>query len=177
MADVAERAEVSTATAYRRFGSVDEILAQFGYDVGQRLLDFSAKTEGHGLERLEIVCGFWVRLVVKHGDAMVHTRSERGYFERLRAATPFLTVQADALLPVIADAAAELGIDDPGDEALFLWNMMFDPREIFDLLRTVNLTEEAAARRLYAAFCGALVGWAADKAGDSIEARLAHISA
>lgn len=165
MTDVAERAEVSPATAYRHFGSVDEILAQFRFDVGQRLLDFTAKCEEHGLVRLQVVCAYWVRLVIKHGGAMVHTRSEHGYLERLRAATPYLTVQGDALLPVIADAAAELGVTDPADEALFLWNMMFDPREIFDLVRTVGLTEEETSRRLFAAFCGALIGWAADKAG------------
>ena len=166
MADVAERAEVSTATAYRHFGSVDEILEQFRFDVGQRLLDFSTKTNERGLERLKLVCGYWVRLVVKHGGAMVQTRSEHGYLERLRGATPYLTVQANALLPAIADAAFELGMDDPGDEALFLWNMMFDPREIFDLLRTVGLTEEQALGRLFAAFCGALVEWASNKADE-----------
>jgi AcrR family transcriptional regulator len=177
MADVAERAEVSTATAYRHFGSVDEILAQFRFDVGQRLLDFSARSEERGLLRLQLVCEYWVRLVIKHGGAMVHTRSEHGYLERLRAGTPYLTVQGDALLPVIADAAAELGVEDPADEALFLWNMMFDPREIFDLLRTVGLTEEQTARRLYAAFCGALVGWASDRAGEGVGERLSRVSA
>jgi AcrR family transcriptional regulator len=177
MADVAERAEVSTATAYRHFGSVDDILAQFRFDVGQRLLDFSASAEERGLERLKLVCRHWVRLVVKHGGAMVHTRSEQGYLERLRADTPYLTVQAEALLPVIADAAGELGAVDPGDEALFLWNMMFDPREIFDLLKTVGLSEEQTARRLFSAFCGALVGWAADKAEEPIGHRLGRVDA
>jgi AcrR family transcriptional regulator len=161
MADVAERAEVSTATAYRHFSSVDEILSQFRFDVGARLLEFSQKSELTGLERLAAVCGYWVRLVVKHGGAMVHTRSEEGYLARLRAGAPYLTVQADALLPAITEASAELGIPDPGDEALFLWNVLFDPREIFDLLRTAGMTEEEAAHRLYSAFCGAMRGWAA----------------
>ena len=160
MTDVAERAEVSPATAYRHFGSVDEILAQFRFDVGQRLLDFSLKCEEQGLQRLEQVCEYWVRLVVKHGGAMVHTRSDQGYLQRLRAGAYYLTVQADALRPAITEASAELGIDDPGEEALFLWNLMFDPREIFDLLRTVGITESEAARRLFSAYCGAMVGWA-----------------
>lgn len=172
MTDVAERAEVSPATAYRHFGSVDEILSQFRFDVGERLLDFSRKCEEQGLAKLEAVCEQWVRLVVKHGGAMVHTRSEQGYLERLRASTRYLTVQGDALLPAITEAADELGIEDPADEALFLWNIMFDPREIFDLLNTVGLTEQQAARRLYAAFCGAMIGWAADKAGVSVVDRL-----
>lgn len=168
MSDVAERAEVSPATAYRHFGSVDEILSQFRFDVGERLLSFSLKNEGHGLAKLEAVCGYWVRLVVKHGGAMVHTRSEQGYLERLRASTPYLTVQGNALLPAIAEASDELGIDDPADEALFLWNIMFDPREIFDLLNTVGLTEDQVSSRLFSAFCGALVGWSADKSGDRL---------
>lgn len=175
MIDVAERAEVSTATAYRHFGSVDEILAQFRFDVGQRLLDFSTKCEDHGLEKLQAICEHWVRLVVKHGGAMVHTRSDQGYLARLRASTQYLTVQADALLPAITDAAEELGIQDPGDEALFIWNLLFDPREIFDLLRTVGMTEEQAGRRLFAAFCGAMVGWDADKSGRPIEQRLGAV--
>lgn len=159
MIDVAERAEVSAATAYRHFGSVDEILAQFRFDVGNRLLVFSRKCEATGIDRLRLICEFWVQLVVKHGGAMVHTRSDVGYLERLREGTPYLTVQADALLPSIADAAAELGIADPGEEGLFLWNIMFDPREIFDLLRTVGLSREQAAHRLFRAFCGALIAW------------------
>ncbi len=177
MSDVAERAEVSPATAYRHFGSVDEILSQFRFDVGERLLDFSRKCDEHGLDLLEAVCGHWVRLVVKHGGAMVHTRSEQGYLERLRASTRYLTVQGDALLPAIAEAADELDVDDPADEALFLWNIMFDPREIFDLLHTVGLSEEEVSRRLFSAFCGALVGWATDKAGEPIGERLGRVRA
>lgn len=165
MIDVAERAEVSTATAYRHFSSVDEILAQFRFDVGARLLEFSQKSELRGLELLAAVCEYWVRLVVKHGGTMVHARSEEGYLSRLRDGVPYLKVQADALLPAISQASAELGIEDPGDEALFLWNVLFDPREIFDLLRTVGLTEHQTAHRLYSAFCGAMQGWAADPVG------------
>ena len=33
------------------------------------------------------------------------------------------------------------------------------------LLYALGLTEEETSRRLFAAFCGALIGWAADKAG------------
>lgn len=175
MTDVAERAEVSTATAYRHFGSVDEILAQFRFDVGERLLDFSRKCDEQGLDQLEAVCSHWVRLVVKHGGAMVHTRSEQGYLARLRASTQYLTVQGEALLPAIAGASEELGVEDPADEALFLWNIMFDPREIFDLLNTVGLTEEQVSQRLFAAFCGALVGWATDKSGASVAERLRRV--
>lgn len=159
MADVAERAEVSTATAYRHFGSVDDILAEFRYDVGLRLLEFSQKQQSHGVALLSDVSREWVRLVVKHGTSMVHTRSEEGYLARLRSGARYLTVQADALAVPLAEAANELGIPNPGDEGLFLWNILFDPREIFDLLRTVGLTEAQVSERLVATLCGGLRGW------------------
>jgi len=159
MVDVAERAEVATATAYRHFSSVDEILAEYRFDVGLRLLEFSQKSELNGVALLSAVSREWVRLVVKHGGAMVHTRSDVGYLERLRSGARYLTVQADALERPIAEAVAELGLGDPGDEGMFLWNILFDPREVFDLLRTVGLSEEQVALRLVGAFCGAIAGW------------------
>ena len=159
MVDVAERAEVATATAYRHFSSVDEILAEYRFDVGLRLLEFSQKCDSTGVALLTDVSREWVRLVVKHGGAMVHTRSDVGYLERLRSGARYLTVQADALQRPIAEAATELRLSDPGDEGMFLWNILFDPREVFDLLRTVGLSEERVAARLVGAFCGAIAGW------------------
>jgi AcrR family transcriptional regulator len=162
MTDVAERAEVSTATAYRHFSSVDEILAEYRYNVGLSLLRFSQKEQSHGVDLLFAVSREWVRLVVKHGTAMVHTRSEEGYLARLRSGIQYLTVQADALKRPITEATAELGLPDPGDEGLFLWNILFDPREIFDLLSTIGLTEDDAARRLTSALCAAFAGWTSE---------------
>lgn len=161
MSDIAERAEVSPATAYRHFGSVDDILAEFRYTVGLRLRDYSLEQNSTGLELLESVSARWVGLVVKHGSAMVYTRSDEGYLKRLRDGARYLTVQADALARPITEASKELGVTDPGDQGLFIWNILFDPREIFDLLHTVGLDESDVGRRLVSAFCGAIVGWSA----------------
>lgn len=159
MTDVAERAEVSTATAYRHFGSVEEIVAEFRSDVGRQLFEFSSAERSTGVARLRAVCGEWVRLTVKHGGAMVHTRSEDGYLQRLRAGAGYLSAQAEALAEPIASATAELGFPDPGDIGLFLWNILFDPREIFDLRDTELLDDEQITERLTGAFLGALQGW------------------
>lgn len=159
MADIADRADVSTATAYRHFASVDEILAEFRDDVGRQLLDFSRKCEASGVELLEAVSQEWVRLVVKNGAAMIHSRSDEGYLKRLRAGTAYLSAQAEAVGRPIAEAARELGIDDIGDEGLFLWNVLFDPREIYDLLETVGLSGPEIGARLVGTFTGAMRGW------------------
>ncbi|WP_166987238.1 TetR/AcrR family transcriptional regulator [Paramicrobacterium chengjingii] len=170
MTDVAEKAEVSTATAYRHFASVDELLQQFRYDVGLKLLEFSKKQTTTGADLLGAICSEWIRLVVKHGRAMVITRSREGYLARLRSDAPYLTVQADALGPAVSSAAVALEIDDPGDEGLFLWNILFDPREIFDLLETVGLSQSEAADRLFQTYCGALRGWSESKRAHSTSA-------
>jgi len=162
MAEIAERANVSAATAYRHFGSVDEILAEFRFGVGQRLREYSARQKVRGVALLQTVSEHWVGLVVKHGDAMVHTRSDVGYLQRLRDGAQYLTVQADALRLPIAEAARELGVPDPGDEGMFLWNILFDPREIFDLITTVGMSQEHVGRRLVSAFCGAIQRWDRD---------------
>lgn len=83
MADVAAAAGTSTATAYRHFASVDEVLAAYRFEVGLELLDFSVMQDARGLELLRLVCGRWVQLVVMHGGSMIHTRSAEGYLARV----------------------------------------------------------------------------------------------
>ena len=160
MSDIAREAQVSTATAYRQFDSVEEVLSAFRHSVGLDLRDYAATVTGSGYERLHAVSRHWVDLVVEHGRAMVGHRSPQGYLARLRAGVEYLTVQADALADPLAETIAELKLPALGDEALFLWNMLFDPREILDLVDTVGLSPAEAANRLTATLRGALIGWA-----------------
>lgn len=165
MTDIAKHAEISTATAYRHFASVEEVLAEYRFNVGQKLRDFSLKQASGGLELLEVVSRKWVDLVVKHGGAMLYTRSGEGYLARLRSGAFYLTVQAEALQRPLSEACVELGLSPLGDEAMFLWNILFDPREILDVINTVGLSKQQASERLVAALCGALKGWDQDKSG------------
>lgn len=168
MTDIAKHAEISTATAYRHFASVEEVLAEYRFNVGQKLRDYSLKQSSGGLELLEAVSRKWVELVVRHGGAMLYTRSGEGYLARLRSDAYYLTVQAEALERPLAEACAELGLSPLGDEALFLWNILFDPREILDVINTVGLSKQQASKRLVAALCGALKGWDQDKSGKGV---------
>jgi AcrR family transcriptional regulator len=163
MTDVAKHAEISTATAYRHFPSVEDILAEYRYGVGEKLRDFSLKQESSGLELLDAVSRKWVDLVTRHGGAMVHTRSGDGYLARLRTGAFYLTVQADALERPLRETCDELGLMPLGDEAMFLWNILFDPREILDLIQTVGLSKEQTTARLVSALTGAMTGWNADR--------------
>ncbi len=161
MSEIAAEAGISTATAYRHFASVDDVLAAYRFGVGQDLLEFCRGQQTQGLELLNAVCHKWVQLVVQHGESMVHTRSAEGYLARVRAGAYYLTVQAEALARPLEEACLAFGIRYPGDEALFLWNAFFDPREIYDLSSSLDLTAEQVSARLVKTFTAALTGWAA----------------
>ncbi len=163
MTDIAKHAEISTATAYRHFASVEDVLAEYRFNVGQKLRDYSLKQTTGGLELLEAVSRKWVDLVVKHGGAMLYTRSGEGYLARLRTGAFYLTVQAEALQRPLEEACAELGLSPLGDEAMFLWNILFDPREILDLINTVGLTKQQASETAGLSPPGALIGWDENK--------------
>lgn len=164
MTDVAKQAEISSATAYRHFASVEDILAEYRFGVGEKLRDYSLKQqEISGVELLTAVSRKWVELVTRHGGAMLYTRSGEGYLARLRSGAFYLTVQADALERPLREACEELGLPPIGDEAMFLWNILFDPREILDLINTVGLSKDQATGRLVSALKGAMSGWSEDR--------------
>jgi len=161
----AELLDDRATTAYRHFSSVEEILHAFRAQVGSELRDFSARQTTRGMVRLEAVSRCWVSLVLEHGGAMAQMRSHRGYLERLREGTGYLAPQAEALAEPLRQTTEELGLGDLGDEALFLWNLLFDPRDILDLIKSGH-TEDEAATRLVAALRGALIGWSAAADGN-----------
>ncbi|WP_432561726.1 TetR/AcrR family transcriptional regulator [Kineococcus sp. SYSU DK003] len=163
LADVAEEAGVSVATAYRHFASVDEILSAYRRDIGLRFAEFSLQQDSDGTALLEAVCAFWVDLVLDEGAALVHRRSHEGFLARFVKRQEYMAGQIDALERPLRELTRLLGIEDvPGiqDEAAFLWNVLFDPREIFDLQTTLGLDRRRINARLVGAFRGALGGWA-----------------
>ncbi len=160
MTEIAAEAGVSVATAYRQFTSVEEVLNTYRQDVGQLLLDYSRKQSCSGLLKLEKVSRYWIKLVRERGAAMVPMRNRNGYLERLWEGAEYLLVQADALRPALHESMEEMDLPDIGDKAVFLWNILFDPREIFDLLNTVGLTEKQVGTQLLSVLVGGLRGFA-----------------
>ena len=160
MTEIAAEASVSVATAYRQFTSVEEILNAYRQEVGQLLLDYSQALSCSGLQKLEKVSRYWIKLVRERGAAMVPMRNRRGYLERLWEGAEYLLVQADALRPALRESMVEMGLPDIGDKAVFLWNILFDPREIFDLLNTVGLTEKQVGTQLMSVLIGGMRGFA-----------------
>ncbi|EMB4337306.1 TetR/AcrR family transcriptional regulator [Citrobacter freundii] len=160
MTEIAAEAGVSVATAYRQFTSVEDVLNTYRHDVGQLLLEYSQRQECSGLLKLEKVSRYWIKLVRQRGAAMVPMRNRRGYLERLWEGAEYLLVQANAVRPALREAMEEMELPDIGDKAVFLWNILFDPREIFDLIDTVGLTEKQVGSQLMSVLVGGLRGFA-----------------
>ncbi|MEU0108851.1 MULTISPECIES: TetR/AcrR family transcriptional regulator [unclassified Streptomyces] len=163
LADIARQANVSVATAYRHFESADDALSAYRRGIGGKFRDYSLEQPGNGLLLLERVCGYWVELILAEGAALVHRRSSEGFLARHKADEPYLKGQAEALARPIRELVAILGVSELAgveEEAAFLWNVLFDPREIFDLRETLALSPAQITHRLVSAFRGALLGWA-----------------
>jgi AcrR family transcriptional regulator len=163
---IADGAHLSVATAYRHFPSLEAIFEAYMFDVARELRAFSLSLETPGSLLLPRVARKWVDLCLVHGPATVHMRSRRGYLERLHEGADYLLALRDALLrPIMQTAEArglELKIRDE-ERALFLWNILFDPREILDLRSEMGLTAAQCTEQLLAAFEGALARWISDR--------------
>ena len=157
---VAERAGLSVATAYRYFPSFDELLGAYLHCVIVQLRNYSHDCPKTGLALFEDVAAEWARLLRTYGTAMVQARSRQGFLARLHGGDELITSVRDAWERPIRSVMRHLGVpDEHFDHALFLYNLMFDPREILDLIGA-GLPEQVALRNLVQAYYGALRGWA-----------------
>ncbi|MFD9940484.1 TetR/AcrR family transcriptional regulator [Nonomuraea sp. NPDC059023] len=161
MQAVASRAEIGPATAYRYYSTVDDVLAAYVLSVVEELRDFTAASTAEGQPLFDSVVDKWVDLLAEHGPALVQIRSRRGYLERLHDGNEIITALRDAWAEPVRGLLADIGLpDDIIEYALFLNNMMYDPREIQDLLQQTDLSRREVITRLTEAYRGALRGWA-----------------
>lgn len=161
MKDVANRAEIGPATAYRYYSTMDDVLAAYVLGVVEELADFSASCTAEGRPLFDAVVDRWVDLLAEHGPVMVQLRSRRGFLERLHDGNETIVAVREAWSRPVEGLLADLGLPAQMlEHALFLNNMMYDPREIHDLLKETGMSRREVTARLTEAYLGALRGWA-----------------
>lgn len=156
LADIARHAGLGQATAYRHFSSLDELLGAYFRRIVSELNDYSQASELSGPVLFEDVAQRWVDLVLVNGRAMVQIRSPRGYIERLRDGVDYVVLMDEALRRPISELLEAWGLAPIGDQALQLWNVIFDPREILDTMNTLGFSKPEIVERLGTAFKGAV---------------------
>lgn len=165
MPELALRAEVSLATAYRYFGSIDDLLGAYGSSVIEELKSSVTDAQLEGRDLFEEFVRRWLGLIAKRGAAMIQTRSRRGYLERLHEGEEVISAAADAWREPIRRLLQNLEFPEGELEAaLFLSNNLFDPREIIDLQTQLGLGIDDLAERMTMTYIGALEGWVGRRA-------------
>ncbi|MFJ6571922.1 TetR/AcrR family transcriptional regulator [Streptomyces sp. NPDC091292] len=160
MQAIASRAEIGPATAYRYYPSMDDVLAAYVLSVVEELRAFSGASTAEGRPLFDAVVDKWVDLLAAHGPALVQLRSRRGFLERLHSEDEIIAAQRGAWSEPVRGLLDDIGLSAGMlEHALFLSNMLFDPREIQDLLREAGLSRREVVARLTEAYCGALRGW------------------
>ncbi|MGO4535128.1 TetR/AcrR family transcriptional regulator [Leifsonia sp. 2MCAF36] len=161
MQSAAARAGISTATAYRYFSSVDELIAAYVIRIFDELRSFSHDCPLSGVELFDAVLARWIDLVLEHGKVMVQLRSRTGYLERWDAGEAVIQRSREIWERPVAALLQQ--IEQPESmlrQALFLANLLTDPREIIDLHQTEHLGAARIAEHLGDAVAGAITGWA-----------------
>lgn len=160
MAELAKAAGMSTATAYRHFQSLEEVAQAYLVTTMTRLRDFSVNRTETATALLYVVSRYWIDIIQEHGGVLVQIRSRRGFYDRLQhgVASTELGFEArrEALLGVLAEYDLPASMIE---DAAMLYNTMFDPRDILDLIKLRGLAPDDATRVLISAFIGALKGW------------------
>src|SRR2546423_4463610 len=160
---VAEEAGVSTATAYRYFGSAQEAVVAYILEFPDEVAAVFAERENgeQGIERLALWCSTWIELVDEGwGTSLVYLRSPEGFLARRAEGDPVIDAVCRHVEPLMSDALDALELStDTLDVALFLWNAVYDPREILDLRRTLRWTRARIEHGLWNMFLGSLCGY------------------
>lgn len=156
---VAERAGVSATTVYRHYASAEAILGTYMIEVDAQIRDFSHDCTTAGPELFDDVLKEWGSIIEVYGPGLVQLRSRRGFLDRLTTGDTAMQMVRDAWERPIRRLLRTEEIDDSYfDGALFLFNMMFDPRELLDL-RARDMPMETVLAVLKDAYLGALHGW------------------
>jgi AcrR family transcriptional regulator len=156
---VAERSGLSVPTVYRYFSSAEELLGSYMAEVDAQIRDYSHDCDSPGPTLFDDVLREWGHIVEVYGPGLVQLRSRRGFLERLNSGDSTMQMLREAWERPIRRLLRARAIDaEYFDSALFLFNMMFDPRELLDLTARGHTMDEVLAI-MKDAYLGALDGW------------------
>ncbi|MET3806599.1 AcrR family transcriptional regulator [Nakamurella sp. UYEF19] len=157
--DLARRAGVGTATAYRHFDDVADALAAVEVRSIQALtaaIDAIPAASG-ARRRYDDICALWVGRSTRESAAARFLRSPEGVLQRADRGDPSITALVGALSVAVDDlvAAGEAPAQDTA-AAVLIWITLFDERTVIDLARTHGWTTHRITDYLGAAVLGAL---------------------
>ncbi|MCW2913439.1 MAG: putative transcriptional regulator, TetR family [Actinomycetia bacterium] len=150
LAELAQQANTSVATAYRHFTDAQEARDAYYAGLIEELTAEIAAAEGDDpAERMREACRIWVRQAARWARAAVRIRSPEGFLSRHRRGDERIVAIYDTLAPFIT-ALIDSGRlpRQPIDYAVLMWITVFDERVILDLLATAGWTVDMASREL-----------------------------
>jgi AcrR family transcriptional regulator len=159
LAEVAHRAGVSQATAYRHFNDAAAAVAAYAARLASGLLAaFDAlPSAADPLSAMADLCREWVRQAAAWGPTAVYLRSPRGFLARLADGDAFIT-GLYARLERLLTAAIRADVLPRQDVwyAVLIWVTIFDERVVADLTSDLGLTPGEAAQMMTATLLAAL---------------------
>lgn len=131
LAEVAELAGVSNATAYRHFASLDDVIQAVVLELPVRAVELfeTTNTGDDPLDAFRQWNRCWVEACLECGGLAVHLRSPAGFLQRRNEGDPVIGYACDQIEPLLAALAGDTTL------MLFTWNLTSDPREVLDLHR------------------------------------------
>ncbi|MFJ6538428.1 TetR/AcrR family transcriptional regulator [Paenarthrobacter sp. NPDC091711] len=161
MQAIADRAQVSVATAYRYFPTLQNLHTEFLYSVLVNARDYSLASHLGGKRLFEDVCVKWVEILEIYGKALTQIRSPRGFLERLDKGESTAVVMSETWERPIREAMREIGVSERYyRNGLQLFNTLFHSREVGDLRDTEGLSSTEISALLVESFYAAVQGWA-----------------
>ena len=173
--NIAERAQIGSATAYRYYSTVDHILAAYVAGVVDELREFTTGSASEGRDLFLATLRRWMQLLDEHGAAIIQLRSRRGFLERLDDGELVISALVEAWQRPVMELMDHLGIDhDQLKYAMFLLNIMFDAREIEDLRARSGFDDDRIVNLLASTYIAALDQWGShrDNASPAPEAHV-----
>ena len=159
MEDIAARAEVSTATVYRHFSSLDDLVTATVYEIVCGFRDYSLGQSETGEDLMHRIMVHWVGVVKEDGAVLIQLRSRRGFLERVDDCDPVITATVEAWSRPIREFLGDELSDFDLIRAIMFLNQIIDPREIRDLIEFGVRSSDKISRVVTDTFRAGILPW------------------